>query len=155
MFAFDGLAGFGPLFRGQNASVSGEVWPGDLAANGAGRHGHIRIVANALVLPGVVAGHEVKLAIQFGEPERRAHRRAVLAKGGQRYVFLAMDFRGNAHRICFSRTRGKKQKLHQQSHRGSHRNKIYSLFTLCFSMRPMVNILICGIAVSPINMLQA
>ena len=56
------------LFWRQNARRRRELRTGYLSANRAGRHAHLRIVANPLGLPYVTPRHNVELAVIFSKP---------------------------------------------------------------------------------------
>ena len=89
VLAVEGMLGFGPLSLGQNASAAGGLWTNDLAAGTAGRDRNLGMVANALVLPGVVTSHKIKLAILFREPNGRGDGGAILAEGGEGEILLS------------------------------------------------------------------
>jgi len=95
VLAIDGLTGVGMLFWRQNANRSRKRRAGDPASNGAWRHLDLRIVANALGLAQVAAGHDIEFVAVLAEPYRSRDGSAVLAEGGERYIFLAVDGRGN------------------------------------------------------------
>ena len=79
------------LFGRQNAGRRGELRSRNLSTHRAGRHTHLRIVANALGLPHVAARHHVKLAVCFAEPHGSRNARSGFAKSGQRNIFLTMN----------------------------------------------------------------
>lgn len=106
VFAIDGLPGSSPLIRRKDAGGAIKIRALDGAADAAGRNQDPRIIADALVLPHIVAGHEHQLAIALCKPHGRAHGGAVLAEGGERDVFLTVNLSGDGHQICIPGLRG-------------------------------------------------
>src|SRR5579871_6240652 len=88
ILSIDGLPRMRVLFGGKDARRGGELRPGNFPANRALRHGDARIVADALGLAHVAAGHDIKLAGVFAKPDWRGDFGAVLAKSSQRNVLL-------------------------------------------------------------------
>src|SRR5512135_3197106 len=80
--------GGGKLLGRKNPGPPFRVRPGDAPARRARGHQHARVIADALVLPRIIARHHVEPALLPGKPKRRAHRLPVLAKAGQAQVFL-------------------------------------------------------------------
>src|ERR1700693_594343 len=94
VFCVDHPADAGKLFRRQDAGGCGEFGAGDFSADGAGSDLDLRVVADALVFPGLAARHEVELVMVFGKPDGRVHGDATFAEGGEADVTLAVDFGG-------------------------------------------------------------
>ena len=89
VLAVDGLAGAGPVLGRQNTGGGGEVGSGDFAADVAGGHAHLGMVADALGLSRVGAGFHVELVVVLiliililCEPDGSGDGGAVLAEGG-------------------------------------------------------------------------
>src|SRR5215469_17408292 len=97
VLAAEDTLGFGPLGLGQNASAAGGLWTGDFAADGAGGNLNLRIVADALVLPGVIASHKIESAVAFREPNGRGDGGAVLAECGKGEILASSERRGDCH----------------------------------------------------------
>ena len=76
----------------QSARDRLEVRPGNLASYGAGSNSHLCVVANAFCLAHVAAGHHVKPIAVFSKPDWSSDARTALAEGGERDIFLAVDF---------------------------------------------------------------
>ena len=91
----DQPADAGKLFHWQDADGRGELGTGDFSADGAWSDLDLRVVADALVFPGLAARHEVEFVIVFGKPDGRVHGDATFAEGGEAYVTLAVDFGGD------------------------------------------------------------
>lgn len=87
-----------PVLERKNPRSSRELWASDFSPHGARSDANFRIVFDSFVLPGVAAGHHIKLVIFLAEPDRGVDSIAVLAEGGKRHIFLAFDLRGNRHK---------------------------------------------------------
>lgn len=81
IFPVDGLPGSAAVGRRDDPRASGEIGPGDLATNSAGRNHYPRIVADTLVFPRIVARHKDELALALGKPDRRTNRSPVFPEG--------------------------------------------------------------------------
>jgi predicted kinase len=79
----------------QHARGRGEFRSGHFSPYGAGRHTHLRIVADAFHLSHVTARHHVKPVAFFAKPYRRGDTVAILAKCFQRNISLAVNRCGN------------------------------------------------------------
>lgn len=55
----------------------------------------MRVIADALALPGLAARHEVEFAVVFGKPDWRADGDPTLAESCQADVMLAVNFGWN------------------------------------------------------------
>jgi len=95
VFCVDRLADAGKLFGPQDADGSGEFGAGDFSADGAGGDLDLRVVADALVLSGLAARHEVEFVIVFGKPDGGGHGDATFSEGSEADVTLAVDFGGD------------------------------------------------------------
>lgn len=84
---------------GQNARRGRELRAGDLSPDGAGGDLDARVIAKAFDLAQLAVGHEIELAIVFGEPDRGVDRHSGFAEGGKRDVFLSVNFGGDWH-VC-------------------------------------------------------
>src|SRR5437867_3756875 len=84
-----------PIFGRQNTSGGRELGSGDFSAHGAGRDANLWMVTDTLVFSRVAAGHDVKLAILFGEPDRSAHGGAILSKASEADVLLPLNLGWN------------------------------------------------------------
>ena len=73
----------------------GKFRPGYSPAYGARRDRYLRVVANALGLAHVAAGHDVKTGAVFSKPCRRGDLGAILTEGGERNVFPAAQGGGD------------------------------------------------------------
>src|ERR1700719_1679751 len=99
VFCVDHPADAGKLFRRQDAGGCGEFGAGDFSADGAESDVDLRVVADALVFPGLAARHEVEFVIVFGKPDGRVHGAAPFAEGGEAYVTLAVDCGGDRKHV--------------------------------------------------------
>ena len=99
VFSIDQLLCSRPLLARKDASHTLEIRAGYGTAHRAWCNHNFRVVANSPVLPGIVAGHDVELAVTFGEPKRGSHGRPALAERRQRDVFLAGNFPWDRHRV--------------------------------------------------------
>ncbi len=95
VFCVDQPAHAGRLLGGKNTNRSGEFGSGDLSAHGAGSDPDLRMVADALVLSQLAAGHEVKFVVVFGKPDGRVHSSSTLPEGSEADVTLAVDRGGD------------------------------------------------------------
>ena len=95
VFCVDQPANASKIFRRQDADGCREFRAGDLSADGAGSDFDLRVVADALVLSQLAAGHEVEFVIVFGKPNGRVHGNARLPEGGEADVTLAVNFCGD------------------------------------------------------------
>src|SRR2546423_13342367 len=80
-----------PLFWGKNAYGRRKLWSLNFSAHGTGGDLNLGVVAEAFVFARVTASHHVEFAVILTEPYRRGHPCAILTKGGETNVFLAMD----------------------------------------------------------------
>jgi len=80
---------------GRMRAVAGNSGPVIFSADRAWSDLDLRVVADALVFPGLAARHEVEFVIVFGKPNGRVHGDATFAEGGEAYVTLAVDFGGD------------------------------------------------------------
>src|SRR5436190_5825321 len=81
-----------PVFWRKDASGGRELLPLDFSPHRARRNLSLGIVADAFVLTGVVARHDIEFAIVFTKPDRSRYSGATLTKASETNVFLAMDF---------------------------------------------------------------
>ena len=95
VFSVDHPADAGKLCRRQDAGGCGKFGAGDFSADGAWSDLDLRVVAYALVFPGLAARHEVEFVIVFGKPDGRVHGDATFAEAGEAQVTLAVDFGGD------------------------------------------------------------
>src|ERR1700719_1709174 len=99
VYSVDHPADAGKLFRRQDAGSCGEFGAGDFSADGAWSDLDLRVVADALVFPGLAARHEVEFVIVFGKPDGRVYGGATFAEGGEAYVTLAVDCGGDRKHV--------------------------------------------------------
>ena len=83
------------LLRWQNACLRGELRSRHGSTHGAGRHTHLRIVADPFGLPHVAARHHVEFVAILSKPHGSSDSSTGLAKGGQGNMLLALDGRRN------------------------------------------------------------
>src|ERR1700678_1744962 len=83
------------FLRRQNSRHRRHLSPGYFPTDRAGSHRHLRIVANALHLAHVAAGHHVELVGFFSKPNWRIDLCAILTERAQREVSLAANRRGD------------------------------------------------------------
>lgn len=79
------------LFGWQDAGRGCELWPRNLSPDGAGCNFHLGIVADALGLSHVAAGHDVEPVAIFSEPDWSGNTDSGLAERHQRNIFLSCD----------------------------------------------------------------
>jgi len=80
-----------PFFGRKRADLGRELRSGDFSPDGAGRNFRLRVISDAFVLARIAAGHEVQLAVLFGEPDRRVHSHTAFAEGCQTDILLAVN----------------------------------------------------------------
>jgi hypothetical protein len=80
------------FFGRQDAGCRCELLPRNLSPDRAGCNFHLGIVADALRLSHVAAGHDVELVAVFSEPYWRGDANSCLSKRGERDVFLSCDW---------------------------------------------------------------
>lgn len=97
VFSVDGFTGPGPIFGRKNAGRGGKLGAVRFAAHRAGGNAHLRVVADALELSRVAAGHHVEFAFFFSEPDGGGDGGASLAKSGQQDVLVPVEFGRDRH----------------------------------------------------------
>src|SRR5712671_6496304 len=95
VLAIDGSARPRVILSGQYPGCGSQLRSSHYAANCAGSHAYLRIVADAFVLPGDRSSHHKEFAVLFPEPHWSGHGLAILAEGLQRDVFLALNGSGD------------------------------------------------------------
>lgn len=80
------------FFGREDAGRGCELCSRNFSPNGAGGNFHLGVVADALRLSHVAAGHDVKLVAVFSEPYGRGDASTRLAERGQRNIFLSCDW---------------------------------------------------------------
>jgi hypothetical protein len=99
VFCVDCVTDASKLLRRQDAGGCGEFGAGDFSTDGAGGDLDLRVVADALVFPGLAAGHQVELVVVFGKPDGRVDGNATFSEGGETDVTLAVDFGGDGSHL--------------------------------------------------------
>src|SRR6267154_4850912 len=102
VFAMNGLFSPFPLIGRKHTRVSSKVRPGDLPFHVTKRNFDSRIVADAFVLPRIIARHEDELVVALGKPDRSANSSAILATGGEGNVLLVVDGGGDGHAYLYA-----------------------------------------------------
>src|ERR1700733_1209734 len=69
VFRVDHFADAGKFFGRKNSGSRAEFGAGDFPADGARRNLCLRVIADALRLPGLAARHEVEFVVVFGKPD--------------------------------------------------------------------------------------
>jgi hypothetical protein len=98
IFSPEGVASAREVFARQEASRGRKFRSRDLAAHRTGSDSNLGIVADTLGFSGVAAGHDVEFAIGFPKPDWGGDRLTGFSEGGERNVFVALNFRRNGHR---------------------------------------------------------